>query len=468
MYDKEFDDNLQNNNELVRRFENAVIGNESSYFDESELELIIDYYLEHDKSKHALKAVDLGLDLFQFSATFYQKKAEIFLEMNRLDEALTNLDLAGTFSPKETSIFLLKADAYTLKGEYAKAVKLVNQALEEADEKDKIDLYLELADVYEEWEKYYEVIDQLQQCLALDPFNEEALNRLWFSTELTEKYTESVVFHSNLVDKHPYNATAWYNLAHAYNGLNQPSKALEAFEFVLAIDGNYDLAYLDAGDVLYKQQKYDKAIEFYLEAIEKGSAKKEIFYQIAKAYQKNNKYVKAREYLKKSINIDPYYAKAFHKLGLNYLESNLPKNAISPLERAVKVDNRNFEYLNSLAAAYFLNDKQDLALECYHKMLDINEGDKRIYLNIVSILYEQGRVGDAIETIDACIPIFDDHADLIYIKTAFLYELGKKSEMFDCLLLGLEKNAQAHTQIFELLPEMADDHAVMALIESYL
>ena len=186
MYDKEFDDNLQNNNELVRRFENAELSDESSYFDESELELIIDYYLERDKLMQALKAVDLGLDLFQFSATFYQKKAEIFLEMNRLDDALSNLDLASTFSPKETSIFLLKADAYTLKGEYAKAVKLVNQALEQADEKDKIDLYLELADVYEEWERYYEVIDQLQQCLALDPFNEEALNRLWFSTELTE------------------------------------------------------------------------------------------------------------------------------------------------------------------------------------------------------------------------------------------------------------------------------------------
>ena len=66
MYDKEFDDNLQNNNELVRRFENAELSDESSYFDESELELIIDYYLERDKLTQALKAVDLGLDLFQF------------------------------------------------------------------------------------------------------------------------------------------------------------------------------------------------------------------------------------------------------------------------------------------------------------------------------------------------------------------------------------------------------------------
>ncbi len=468
MYDKEFDDDLQNTNELVRRYENAELANESSYFDEAELEEIIDYYLERDKLDNAIKVAELGLDLFQFSTTFYQKKAEILLEMNRLDEALENLEMASTYSPTETSIFLLKADVYTLKGEYAKSVDLVNSALEQADAADRIDLYLELADVYEEWEKYHEVIMQLQKCLVLDPFNEEALNRMWFSTELTERYAESVAFHLNLVDKHPYNTIAWYNLAHAYNGLENSDKALEAFEFVIAIDEDYDLAYIDAGDLLYKQKKYDKAIEYYHEAVEKGSAKKEIYYQIAKAYQHIDKYVKAREYLKKSINIDPYYAKAFHKLGLNYLESNLPKNATSPLERAVKIDNRNYEYLNSLAASYFLNEKQELALDCYYKMLEINESDKRIYLNIVSILYEQGRVGDAIETIDLCLSFFDDHADLLYIKTAFLYELGKKNEMFDTLLTALEQNSSGYAQLFELLPEIEKDNAVMALIESYL
>ena len=468
MYDREFDDDLRNTNELVQRYENALQVNESSYFDENELEEIIDFYLENDKLDNALRVADEGLIQYQFSTIFYQKKAEILLELNQLDEALENLEIATTFSPNETSIFLLKADVYTLKGEYAKAVDLVNAALEQADKEDKVDLYLELADVYEEWEKYYEVIEQLQKCLALDPDNEEALNRMWFSTELTERYDESIVFHTQLVDKHPYNAIAWFNLAHAYNGVDNFEKALEAFEFVIAIDEDYDLAYIDAGDLLYKDKQYEKAIEFYLESIEKGSARKEIYYQIAKAYGHISKNVKAREYYKKCINMDPYYAKAFHKLGLNYLEGNLSKNALSPLERAVKLDKRNYEYLNSLAAAYFLNEEQEKSLDCYFKMLEINEEDKRIYLNIISILYEQGRLGDAIETVDSCIPFFEDHDDLLYIKTAFLYELGKKSEMFDTLLKALEKNPDTHMQLFDLLPEMQDDHAVMALIESYL
>ncbi|MCB0510151.1 MAG: tetratricopeptide repeat protein [Bacteroidetes bacterium] len=468
MYNKEFDDDLQNLNDLVKRYENAARDNGNSYFSESELEEIIDYYLDNDKLQHAFEAAEQGLNQFQFSTTFYQKKAEILLEWNRLDEALENLETAATYSPNETSIILLKADVYTHKGEYAIAVDLVKSALENASEEEKVDLYLELADVYEEWEKYYEVIEQLESCIALDPDNEEALNRMWFCTELTETYAQSAVFHQSLVDQHPYNATAWYNLAHAFSGLEQYDKSLEAFDFVIAIDEDYEPAYTDAGDVHYKQMNYEKAIEFYLEAVEKGGPKKEIYYQIAKAYQHIEKYIKSREYLKKCINIDPYYAKAFHKLGLNYLESKLPKNAISPLERALKLDNNNYEYLNSMAAAYFLNEEQEKTLDIYYRMLEINESDKRIYLNIVSILYEQGRVGDAIELLDAALHLFEGEADFLYVKTAFLYELGKKNEMFDTLLRALEIDPSAHQQLFELLPEMANDNAVLALIESYL
>jgi hypothetical protein len=35
------------------------------------------------------------------------------------------------------------------------------------------------------------------------------------------------------------------------------------------------------------------------------------------------------------------------------------------------------------------------------------------------------------------------------------------------LLAALEQNAEGYEQLFDLLPEMQNDHAVMALIETY-
>ena len=469
MFDKEeYNDDLQNANELVKRYENSLLLNENSYFDETELEEIVDFYLFNSNFDKALEAANIGLEQFKFSTTFYQKKAEIYIELTDFTSALENIEFAESLSPAESSLMLLKADVFTQQRKFKLAVKIVEELIVAAPKDEKADLYLELADVYEEWEKYFKVIENLQNCLMLQPDNEEALNRMWFTIELTEHYEQSIAFHTKLVDKDPYSAGAWYNLAHGYNGINNLEKALEAFEFVLAIDEEYTPSYINDGDLLLKQKKFDDAIEYYEQFIEKNGANKEIYYKIAESLHHQNKYSKARGYLKKAINIDPYFAKAFHKMGLNYIESEMHKSAISPIERAVKIENNNYEFLNTLAAAYFLNEKLNEALEVYTKMLTINDLDKRIYLNIISILYEQGRVVDAIEVIDGAIALFEKSADLMYIKTVFLYELGKKNEMFDTLLKALEKDVDGYTQLFELLPEMKNDNAVMALIESYL
>lgn len=464
---REFEDELKNSDDFVKKFEESFHNNQVVFYDEEALETLIDYYIANSNLAYAENVANIGIEQHQFSATFYQRKAEIFIEQSRLDEALENLEIASHFSPEESSLLLLTADVYTLKGLFKDAVALVNKALETADEQEKVDFYLELADVYEEWEKYNDVIEQLQNCLLIDPQNEEALNRMWFNIELTERYEESIAFHSTLIDNQPYNAPAWYNLAHAYNGMKLWEKAVESFEYVIAIDEEYEMAYIDAGDILFEHQQYQKAIDMYLDGIEKGSPRKEIYFQIGRAYHAIQDFVKSRNFYKKSINIDPHYAKAFHHLGLNYLESNLVENALSPLQRAVKIEETNYEYLNSLAAAYFLLENSEKALECYFKMIAIDERDKRIYLNIVSILYESGQIIEAIEFIDEARSLFDHHADLLYIKTAFLFELGKKNEMFDTLLSALEIDKDEVDLLFDLLPEIQNDNAVMALIESF-
>jgi len=468
MFDKDYNDNIQDPNDLVKRYENAILLNDNTYFEESELEMIIDYYIVNSEVEKALEVANVGIEQFKFSITFYQKKAEIFIEANDCDAALENIELAEALSPSESSLSLLKVDVYTQLRKFDEAIALIEDLLEKASKDEKADIYLEMADVYEEWEKYIKVIECLEKCLLIQTKNEEALNRMWFTIELTEHYQESIRFHNILIDLDPYNAGAWYNIAHAYNGINNFEKALESFEFVLAIDEEYSPAYIDAGDLFFKQKKYNEAIVYYEQFIEKNGLNKEIFYKIAESYQEQGKYAKARTYLKKAINIDPYFSRAFFKLGLNYIESDMPKSAISPIERAVKIDDNNYDFLNALAAAYFLNDKLDDALLIYTKMLSINDLDKRIYLNIVSILYEQTRVSDAIEVIDGAVTLFDKAADLLYIKTVFLFEMGKKNEMFDTLLKALEIDPEGHTQLFELLPEIKNDNAIMALIESFL
>ena len=128
------------------------------------------------------------------------------------------------------------------------------------------------------------VISSLKSCLEIDNENEEALNRIWFSVELTESYEESIDFHQKLIDSNPYNDLAWNNLGHAYKGLKLHEKAIEAFEYVMAIDETYEPAYIDCADIYFHQKEYKKAIELYAEVLDITSFQKDIYYSIGKCY----------------------------------------------------------------------------------------------------------------------------------------------------------------------------------------
>ena len=467
MAGKDYDDHLQNLNELVKRYEESLRMDLHSFFSETDLEEIVEYYLEQQDMERAGKACEEGLEQYRYSPTFYVKKAEIYIELNIFEEAWDILEKASTFSPNDISILLHKADVKTNLGDYDEAITLVERALELSDESERSDLLLELADIYEEWEKYHEVIECLQACLEIDSDNEEALNRMWFCVELTERYKESAKYHKRMVDKHPYNELLWYNLAHAYNGMGKYDLALEAFEFVTAIDENYDPAYIDSGDIFYRTKLYKKAIDAYQEAIAKGAPKKELYYYIGKCYSKLDLYSKARDFYKKCVTIDPYFAKAFHKMGLSFLKSDLLSNAVSPLERAVKLDAKNIEYMKSLGIAYVKNDEVEKALVLYSTLLEKNDLDKSVHLHYISALYEKGCIVDALEHLDDTIDIFDEDYSLLFIKTAFLIEIGRRNEGLATLTIAMQLCPKKSYQLFEMIPELIDDEEVVQLIEQF-
>ncbi|MGB1247876.1 MAG: tetratricopeptide repeat protein [Chitinophagales bacterium] len=459
------DNNFEELNELVKRFESARKNDEYIYLEESDLEEIVDFYLDGQNFEKAIDAADKGIEQYQFSSTFYIKKAEVLIEMQQYDLANELLDKVNGLSPNDIPTTLLRIDILIHHAQYKEAVALLEHIIEKAHTDERADLYLELADVYEEWEKYDEVFEILEQCLEIDANNEEALNRLWFCTELTEKYDASIEIHQALIDREPYNLLAWYNLAHAYSGMHLYEKSVEAFEYAIVIDDEYELCYKDCGSVLYKMGQYNKAIELYTEAIEKGSPQKEVYYNIGRCYDKLDKRDKAREFYKKSISIDPYYAKAFHKIGENFLETELPKSALSPLERAVKLDKKNDHFLHSLAKAYIHVNEYDKAEQIYVEMIQMNNLNKQAHLDLAALLYEKGALNEAVEEVDIIIDLFDDDKSLLYIKVIFLLEIGNRAEGLSILTEALACAPDGLPYLYKMLPEIQNDAEIMLLIE---
>lgn len=468
MLEREFDESYQENvSELIEYYEKMVKDNSNCFFEENSFDQIIDYYEDRQQHEKALEVADMAIYQHPFSANFLVRKAQVLFEMKDFDQSMDLLDKAEVLDSADIGIYLLRSDIYLWMGKYVKAVNTITAAMQFAEKEEMPDLFLELADIYEEWEKYEEVFDNLVRTLELDPENEEALNRLWFSVEFTEKYQESVEFHTEFIDNHPYSYLAWFNLAHAYAGLDQNEKAIEAFGFVLAINEEYEYAYKDCGEIYFKMGNYQLAAEYFTKATMLSKPYKELYYSLGDCYEKMVDHNKARYYYRKATNLDPYFDEAYFKIGLNYEAEGRWESALSSYERCYKLDQDNPGYIIALANAYRETNSINKAIDLFRKAVELQPDDKENWLDLSRAQFEAGDYREAFSTLDMASLNFSDNADVIYTRSAYYYTAGNKNEAYLNLERGLLQQFNGHGLVFELNPMMEQDAAVLHLIDIY-
>src|SRR5258706_15198321 len=115
--------------ELVRRFEENLRKNSSSFFDIDAFETIIDHYLETSKFKKALAAVNMAMDQFPFSTELISIKAQILSNLEEYDEALELLEKAKSLHPADVEIYLSIDSIPSLQRKYAQSVKRYEKVL---------------------------------------------------------------------------------------------------------------------------------------------------------------------------------------------------------------------------------------------------------------------------------------------------------------------------------------------------
>src|ERR1700746_1276147 len=97
--------------------------------------------------------------------------------------------------------------------------------------------------------------------------NEVALYELAFCYELNGQSEESVKYYTDFVDKHPYTSTAWFNLGVPYNRMGMYEKAIDAYDYSIAIQDDFASAYFNKANSLANLNRLDEAIEVYKETL---------------------------------------------------------------------------------------------------------------------------------------------------------------------------------------------------------
>jgi tetratricopeptide (TPR) repeat protein len=125
-------------NELIKRFEDHLRKRKTEFFDLDAYEEIIDFYMTRGKHNRALQAVNLAIQQYPFSTELMTVKAQVLSSLEEYDQALELLEQAHAFQPNDPEIYLTIGSIYSLQGNFQEAIENYEKALTFADDKDEV------------------------------------------------------------------------------------------------------------------------------------------------------------------------------------------------------------------------------------------------------------------------------------------------------------------------------------------
>jgi tetratricopeptide (TPR) repeat protein len=436
MFDDDFnDDELGSLEETMRRYEQVKRGESASILDEEEFERVIEYYFQNSNEEQAMIACEIASTYYPYSSAILLLKAEILTQAQKYGQALRALDEMEQYDVRNLDAVLLRSDILMSQFRHEQAAHWLESRVEEFSGKDKIEVLLELSDVYDESEDFDAVFDTLKKVIKIDRRNEEALQKICFWAEFTNRLEESVTIHTQLTDDDPYNAIAWFNLGAALQGLKLYEKAVDAYEYCVAIDDKFEFAYRNMADAFMRLKYYEKALEVLQRHIEIAKPEDVIFEAMAYCWEKRKDFTRARQYYRQASQLSPQDDGIFYKIGETYAREKQWEKAIKSYSVALHLDKDNAAYCMAIGNCLMELNVKSEALVCYLNAVRLKPDNKSTWLSLVKGLYLAGYYDEAILQLQVAIEHCGEKGDFYYYYAAALLELGKAKEA----LLQLER-----------------------------
>ncbi|SIO10855.1 tetratricopeptide repeat protein [Chitinophaga niabensis] len=463
----EFNEDFEDLRDLLQQFENLKEGRSHSFLDEDSFEQIIDYYDEHDELNNAMQAVEIAIEQFPFSSALLLKKSALLIETKKYREALQLLEKAAVLDSNDINLYILKTDVYLAMNQHEKAAKLLEEQIKVFDGEDRTDLLLELADVYDDWEEFEKVFDCLKMLLEFDPTNEEALHKICFWTEFTGRNEESIRLHTSIINEHPYNQLAWFNLGTAYQGLKLYEKAVDAYQYAVVIDERFDYAYRNMGDAYIHLRKFNEAIEVLQKHLEVAKPEDVIYEAIGHCYEKMRKFTQARYYYRKASHLSPNDDKLYLKIAKAYMTEENWENAIKSLQTAIRLNKQNLEYNITLGQCLLQIGSDKEALVYFLNAVRIRPGSAAAWKELIRGLYLVGHVEEAYAQLEIAESKIGRKPVFLYYKAVILISMGRTKEGLIQLETALQLHPRQFKKVTELDPSILQHNSVVELIARY-
>ncbi|MEO9211071.1 MAG: tetratricopeptide repeat protein [Ginsengibacter sp.] len=450
--------------QLLKEYYNFKLGKKFNFIEEEAFERIIDYFDENENLALAMEAANFATDQFPYSASLLIKKADILIASQHYSEALDVLEKAEIFDHTDVNIYILKTDVYLALDLHEKAASLLEEALLTFEGEEKIEMLFELADVYDDYENFNKVFDCLKLLLEQDPTNEEALYKICFWTDFTNRNEESIALHQEIINEHPYCQLAWFNLGAAYQGEKLYEKSIDAYLYAVAIDEKFDFAYRNLGDAYLRLRKYKDAIEVLQKVLELSMPEGVIFEAIGHCYEKLKNPAQARFHYRKAVHLNDLDSHLYYKIALTYVLENQWESAIKNLNSALSIHRNKPDFHLALALCYSEIDKTKEAVLHFSQFIKMRPKNVKGWKELIKFLYQADYLEDALTQVKNAQISTNDKPIFLFYRAAILFALGKSKEALLFLETGLKQAPNLVKQMIQLDSSLLQNYSIIELI----
>ena len=455
--------------DLLSRFEQMISGKQTGFFDADELLELIDYYMMSGQMGLAKRALEIAIhqypdnkDVTVYHYRYLHASGRTSLSIEKLKEFLKG-------NPDNTEALMSLGEILTDAGKQSEAIAYLESALKLADEQEKPIVMQQIIDTLDDIGQHYKMIPYLKEMIRIHPDNSESMSSLAYCFNILNREEEGIIYFSKLADRDSFNTYAWFNLGTLYFGVSLFEKAIEAFDYVLAIEPRFTTAAIKKGSALTALERIDSAIEVYLEVLEYEKKDASIYTYLGHCFMQKKDHNKSVYYFNKAIELDAEASEA--QLGLTYAYAGLDqfKPALHHMQHVIDVFDDVAELWFYKAYLEEQTESYQSAIDSYRSGLKINEYDVDAWLALSGMYTEYfDDYSEALSVLDDAIAINVANPELLYRAAAICFEVGLDNEGSNKLHQALAIDKKKVELMFSYNPLLESHASVVAILNLYL
>ena len=297
-----------------------------------------------------MEQIALKLEEDPENPSLYHERSGLYLSAQELNRALSDINQAIQLDEENAEYFITLSDIYLGMGKIGSCLDALQKA--EALDPENTGGLLKQAEVYLVLREYSKSFDYIQRVLDIDKFNPvayfiagyammetgdtaSAVRNFIIATEQDQAYYQAYMqlghlyamkqdplalgYFNNAINARPNDPEAWYSVGMFYQGQEEISQAIQAYERLLAIDPDYSEAYYNLGYLhLVYLNDFGQAALYFSSTIERNEKNVDAWFNRGYSYELAGDYIAARADYKKCTTLEPGYERAVE--GLNRLD----------------------------------------------------------------------------------------------------------------------------------------------------